>query len=65
MKNLIEVVHKKTGNIYYVVDYVTNCTNKNDGEEMVLYKNQIGYIFVRESEEFWEKFDKTGNLKQG
>ena len=40
MKNLIEVTYKKTLGIFYIVDYVTNCTKRSGGEEMVLFKDQ-------------------------
>jgi len=52
-----EVVHKKTGNKYIVLsDTIINCTNKDDGQRMVLYtRNDM--LFVREYSEFREKFD--------
>lgn len=57
----IKYKHLKTGNIYYLLrDDVINCTNANDHQTMVLYKRD-GYpdlIFVREKEEFFEKFKK-------
>ncbi len=58
----IKYKHLKTGNIYYLLrDDVINCTNANDHQTMVLYKRD-GYpdlIFVREKEEFFEKFEKV------
>jgi hypothetical protein len=51
--------HKKTGNKYRVehVD-ITNATNgEHDGERMVLYSNKNGQKFVREYQEFKEKFN--------
>ena len=53
-----KVTHKKTGDTYYVVsDSVINATNSNDGQMMVLYKNQNGKLFVRETNEFRQKFE--------
>lgn len=50
------VVHKKTGNIYNVItSNVINCTNAQDGQQMVLYTKD-GMWFVREKKEFEEKF---------
>lgn len=52
-------IHLKTGNVYEMVrDDVINCTNANDEQKMVLYKNPEfpDLIFVREKTEFYEKF---------
>lgn len=50
------VVHKKTGNTYTVItSNVINCTNAQDGQQMVLYTKD-GMWFVREKKEFEEKF---------
>ncbi len=51
--------HLKTGNTYEMVrDDVINCTNANDNQVMVLYKRPDlpDMIFVREKDEFYEKF---------
>jgi len=48
--------HLKTGNIYYMLSSVINATNGIDGQYMVLYKNEEGSLFVRESVEFHNKF---------
>ena len=51
------VEHLKTGHIYYVVnDNVINATNHDDGVIMVLYVNTDNMCFVRERNEFWQKF---------
>ena len=51
--------HLKTGDTYFMLrDDVINCTNANDHQTMVLYRRE-GYpelIFVREKEEFFQKF---------
>ena len=44
-------VHNKTGHIYVVISMVTNTTNKNDGDQMVLYQRN-GMFFVRDVKEF-------------
>lgn len=49
-------IHKKTGNRYVVKDVVKNCTNENDGQEMIFYVDMEGRRFVRESGEFFLKF---------
>lgn len=42
-------VHIKTGNIYDILnETIINATNAQDGQEMILYKNKEGMIFVRE-----------------
>lgn len=47
----------KTGVLYEVVnDNVTNRTNANDGQKMILYKDVKGNPYVREEKEFHEKF---------
>ena len=51
--------HLKTGNKYEMLrDDVKNCTNANDNQIMVLYKRPDfpDLIFVREKNEFYEKF---------
>jgi len=49
-------IHKKTGNRYMVIGECLNCTNANDGQEMVIYTNSDYKVFVRERAEFLEKF---------
>ena len=53
-----QVTHIKTGNTYFMCDLVTNTTNENDGQPMVLYYSMTGIRFVREVNEFIEKFDR-------
>lgn len=50
------VLHNKTGNKYYVVSKVINCTNAANDCIMILYINTEGMLFCREEDEFWEKF---------
>ena len=50
-------VHKKTGNIYHVLDVkAIDCTNVRDGVKVVIYYRD-GMFFVREKKEFDEKFE--------
>lgn len=53
--------HLKTGNIYEMLrDDIINCTNANDEQIMVLYKNDNypDKLFVREKTEFYSKFEE-------
>lgn len=50
--------HKKTGKIYTVTGIGVNCSNKNDGEIIVIYE-RCGITYVREEKEFHEKFEKV------
>ena len=52
----LPVVHLKTGNIYFVISKIINCTNKANDCIMVLYVNTAGQMFCREEAEFWQKF---------
>ena len=50
--------NKKNGKIYTVTGEVLNCTNKQDGQEMFMYKvDDCELTFVRSKEEFNEKFE--------
>ncbi len=53
-------LHLKTGHIYWVIEKVAiNCTNKDNGTIMVVYRNNQGMFFVREAIEFNEKFKEV------
>lgn len=59
--------HKKTGQLYVAACIATNCTNAQDGERMVLYRKKTDLTtsarwFVREIEEFLEKFEPASDL---
>ena len=56
---LNKVIHKKTGNVYFRFSArATDCTNSRDGTRCIVYYNaDNGKFFVREEEEFNEKFD--------
>ena len=60
---LNQAVHKKTGNVYYIVGVCLNCTNKDDGDQMVMYRKRAdpSLLFVREMGEFVEKFCHPGD----
>lgn len=48
--------HNKTGKYYYTIGgKVLNCTNAQDGEEMILYSDGIR-VYCRELKEFNSKF---------
>lgn len=50
-------VNNKKQTIYKALGYVTDATNANDGDKMVLYTDINGTaIYVRESKEFFNKF---------
>lgn len=52
--------NKKTGGVYIIVGHVTNATNAQEGQEMVLYRRLADpWHFVRERSEFLEKFERT------
>lgn len=60
----MRVKNKKTGDLYEIInDWVINATNKDDGKRMVLYKSATQYdqSFIREYDEFWEKFEDIVN----
>lgn len=49
--------NKKNGNLYYALDTVTNATNAQDDQEMILYRPaESDRLFCREREEFNQKF---------
>ena len=53
----IKYRHKKTGNIYWVVGTATNATNGSEGQEMTIYRNIDGRLFVCLTSEFEQKFE--------
>ena len=58
---LIKYKHKKSNAEYYVIDWnIINATNSVsfDKENMILYVNCDGKMYVREEHEFNEKFEK-------
>lgn len=59
----LPVIHKKTGNIYFVVSKIINCTNSANDCIMILYVNPEGKMFCREEPEFWEKFEAVDNYE--
>jgi len=48
----------KTSHVYLFLGEVINATNKNDGQKMILYDDRKGTYYVRETKEFYEKFEK-------
>lgn len=51
------VNHRKTGSTYYGLCDVIDCTNVRDGQLMRLYMNTDKTLFVRDVQEFHEKFE--------
>lgn len=55
----IRFIHKKTGNMYLLLnDDLIECTNGREEKKYCLYANLEGMIFVREHDEFYQKFEK-------
>ena len=50
--------NKKKQTLYQVVGSCINCTNAQDGQNMILYTDGK-MMFVREEKEFYEKFEKA------
>lgn len=54
----IRYIHKKTGNIYFLLnDNLIECTNGREEKKYCLYANLEGTLFVRECGEFYQKFE--------
>lgn len=49
--------NKKKGDIYSVIGVVRNCTNAQDGQQMVEYHSEKAGKCVRELTEFMQKFE--------
>lgn len=58
---MLEYRNIKTGNIYLVLSNANDTTNSRDGADCVIYvaKSDVTKTFVRESTEFYEKFEKV------
>lgn len=55
----IRFIHKKTGNTYFLLnDDLIECTNGREEKKYCLYVNIEGMVFVRERDEFYQKFEK-------
>lgn len=58
-KPVKKVIHKKTGNIYFLLnDELIECTNGREDKKYCLYVSLGGMVFVREADEFYQKFEK-------
>ncbi|MEZ7195363.1 hypothetical protein [Pseudodesulfovibrio karagichevae] len=52
--------NRKNGNLYFALGTVTNATNAQDDQEMVLYRPvKSERLFCREREEFNQKFESV------
>jgi hypothetical protein len=52
-----QVTHIKTGNIYNLLSKAINATDAQNGQQMFVYERD-GKIYVREVNEFKEKFEE-------
>lgn len=50
--------HNKTSNLYFKLFDAIDATNSRDGNDVVVYANTQGQVFVRDKEEFLQKFTK-------
>jgi len=59
---IVLYIHKKTGKIYRHLAIATDCTNSRDGIPVVVYcpDDDEHTIYVREANEFEEKFEIIG-----
>ena len=59
-------INKKNGNEYQIIRPVTNATNDQDGQKMILYAPYVPGAdvpwYCREKSEFYEKFVKKEKL---
>jgi len=51
--------NKKNGRLYKKLFEAIDCTNVREGEKVVVYTDGLTKMFVREIEEFNNKFDKV------
>ncbi len=51
------VTNKKNKKTYGVIGYAKNATNGHEGESMVIYQDSDKNVYVREQQEFKEKFE--------
>lgn len=59
VRKSIRFTHKKTGNMYFLLnDDLIECTNGREEKKYCLYANKKGMVFVRERDEFYQKFEK-------
>lgn len=59
IRDAVLVIHKKTGNMYILLnDELIECTNGREDKKYCLYVNLEGMVFVREQDEFYQKFEK-------
>ena len=58
-KPVKQFTHKKTGNTYFLLnDELIECTNGREDKKYCLYASLAGMVFVREANEFYQKFEK-------
>jgi hypothetical protein len=59
----LTVRHLKTSNLYTVIGEASNCTNGLEHEVLILYTNDLGKVFARNRNEFWEKFEEINRCE--
>ena len=58
--------NKKTGNLYRLLAVATDCTNSRDSSNVIVYcpDDNEHSIFVRDIDEFNDKFDPVTEFKE-
>ena len=55
---MMKWIHNKTGNIYQELHRAIDTTNTRSGDQVVVYQNERGQVFVRDCDEFEAKFTR-------
>lgn len=54
--------NKKNNTLYELIDdFIANCTNGNENQTMMLYRDKHGNRYVRDKKEFLDKFIRIEN----
>lgn len=63
---MIKFKHNKTGNVYRLLAYATDCTNARDGTSSIVYcsEDNENTIYVREQQEFFDKFSEIHEIPE-
>ena len=57
--------HIKTGKKYVILGTAIDTTDSEFDKKMIVYKNADQKVFVREMNEFFEKFEVDNDIKEG
>jgi len=58
-------MNKKKGGLYKLLYHAVDCTNDRDGLSVIIYESMnqendaASYIYVREEQEFFKKFERV------